>query len=373
MSGLKKINMSKNLANTQLNTLKAVNNAMGDDVQVYDGDALDFIGKADLRKGFFEYSGDFPYITTALCGLCTENPKYPNGCFVIGGQDNNQASHYSARLKWETLVKLATDNLPDQKASFHREFFRAFKNDKTLFVHLPNGYSVLTKPIIIKNVYFKDKEKMTKADAERCARLGIYRTIDYVDIEFFKPLFSGILGQSNEGYIPMDTAFYAKLRHTINYINKDTILKARFSRFRNTRTSEFIKEYPIAYYKYFLYLAMHIGDNCDGATTLQVQRMLEHVAPGQLDTANHVKNWYNTKLFCDKAGMLLNEMAKLGYCEYTKGAITGSYYDVAHNEMRITYQAEKPRAKVVDYTSNNVECLPAPMNAAELQKVEEVI
>lgn len=369
MQDVKKINMSNNLANTQLASKKS----MDEGTQVWDEKTHAILTMSELGKGFFQYSGDFPFITTALCGLCTMNPATPDGHLVIRGQDDPQATHYSARLKWDTLVDLATDGMPDVKESFHREFFRAFNKNKTLFVHMPNGYSVLTRPVIIKNIVYHDLTQMTKAEAERCAKIGITRKIAFVDIDFFKPLFSGILGQSNEGFISMDKAFYAKIRHTINYINDNPILKARFSRFRNPRTGEFIKEFPVVYYKYFLYLAMHIGGNCNGATTLQVQRMMEHVQAGQLDTAGHVKNWYNTKLFCDKAGMLFNEMAKLGYCEHTKGAITGSYYDVAHNEVRITYQAEKPRAKVVDYTSNNVASLPAPMNAAELQKVDKVI
>lgn len=311
----------------------------------------------DMKIANFKYGGAFPFLTNALSELCTENPTFNNGEFVIQGQNDN-TTHYHALLKWETLQFLATDNDPLSKDVFRKEILSLFKKSPSLYVKLNNGYSVLTHPFIIRSIIYDDKTTMKKKDLETCEKLGIQKKIAYIDIEFFKPMFADCLSKNpnNGGYFILEHAMFSKLRRTIHNIRNDNRLLQDFSQFYNSQTKENITHYPITYYKFILYFITHTSGNQNAtSTTIDAIDMLKHVDPNQLYERNgktYIKNKYNTKLFIDKASKLFNTMGQMGYCENIKAVIKSCYYGIT-DTYTINYEVEKPRInKLEPYTSN---------------------
>lgn len=356
MGKLSKIKQSKVAINTTLSTRKS--ESQNSDLKIFTED-LQEISIEDLKKSNFTYGGAFPYLTNALSQLCTINPKYDDGEYVIKGQDDNESTHYSAILKWESLVELATDNDPLSKDMFRHEIMKIYKTPPNLYINLNNGYSILTHPFIIRSIVYEDRTQMSAKDAEICARLGITKKISHVDIEFIKPMFAACIEKNNHGgFIWLDPAFYAKEIRTIEDIRTRPELLNQFKKFYNPRTNQYILKAPQTYYKYILYFLTHISEN-DNAdyTTINAIEMLRHVDPSQLQTQNgkdYIKNKYDTKLFMDKAGMLYNTMAQLGYCEYTVAVIKYCTYDNTDN-YRVYYQKARPRTNIESYTSNFIE------------------
>lgn len=360
MAKLSKIKQSKIAINTTLSTRKS--ESLRANLTVYD-ESLQEVNIDDLKKSNFTYGGAFPFLTNALSQLCTINPYITD--FegkqkpVIQEQDNPQATHYSALLKWETLVQLATDNDPLSKDLFRHEVMKVFRTPPEVYVNLNNGYGVLTHPFIIRSIVYEDTSEMSKKDAEVCARLGITKKISHVDIEFLKPMFNACLEKNNhKGFIYLDPAFYAKEVRTIREIQTNPDLTKMFQRFYNPKTGEYVLKSAQTYYKYILYFLTHVSENSNADfTTINAIEMLRHVDPAQLYNRNgidYIKNKYDTKLFIDKAGTLYNTMAQLGYCENTFGVIRYCTYDNT-DDYRIYYQKAKPRTNIESYTSNFIE------------------
>lgn len=328
-------------------------------------ESLKEISFDDIPKAALTYKGAFPYLVDALSELCTINPKWDNGEYVIKGQNDTSATHYSVALKWETLTELATRNEPTSKDYFRHEIMKIYKTAPNLYINLGNGHSLLTHPFIIRNIVFDDLSVMTTKEADICARLGITKKISYVDIEFFKPLFNACFsGQEKGGYIETDPAFYAMFRKTIESMRNDKNTIAINSRFYNPRTGQFVTKYPTTYHKFILYLLSHISSNGKANTLTLYQddiiELLAHVDPAQLVDKNgktYIRNHYDTKLFFDKASMIYNRMAKYGYCEHTIAVSEHCIYTYENGKLKIviTYQRETPRTNIETYTSNFIE------------------
>lgn len=353
-----KIKYSKTAINTQLSTRKS--EVRNTDLQIYD-EQLNEISLSDIPKASLTYKGAFPYLVEALSELCTINPKL-NGEFVIKGQEDRNSTHYSALIKWKTLVELATKNEPLVKDGFRKEIMNIYKKAPSLYLNLGNGHGLLTHPFIIRSIVFDDLSTMTKKEAEACIKLGITKTISYVDIEFFKPLFNACFpGKEKGGFIYTDPAFYTMLQKTIHTMKQNTDTSKRLSRFYNPRTKQFVTKYPSTYYKFVLWLLTHISSN-EKANSLTLNEedlidLLAHVDPGQLiekNGKNYIKNPYDTKLFFDKACWIYNQMGKYGYSEKTIAVGEHSIYSRINGKLQIiiNYVRENPRTNIDDYTSN---------------------
>lgn len=353
-----KVKYSKTAISTQLSTRKS--EGENADLQVYD-EQLNEISLSDIPKASLTYKGAFPYLVEALSELCTINPQ-TNGHYVVKGQDDKFSTHYSACLKWETLVHLATRGEPLVKDNFRREIMNIYKKAPSLYIKLGNGHSLLTHPFIIRSIYFNDLSTMTKKQAETCIKLGIHKTIAYIDIEFFKPLFNACFpGKEQGGYIYTDPAFFTMLQKTIHTMKNEPDNKKILSRFYNPRTRQFITKSPATYYKFILWFLTHVSSN-EKATSLtlcekDLIELLSHVDPGQLIEKNgkaYIKNAFETKLFFDKAFMIYNQMGKRGYSEKTIAISEHCIYSKSNGKLQITitYKRENPRTSINDYTSN---------------------
>lgn len=314
---------------------------------------LEKVNISDLSKGSFSYGGAFPFIMEALNQLCTLNPETDTGRKIIQRQDDKTELYYKVFLKWETLLELATGKEKLVKDNFRHEVMSLFKAPPTLYINLENGYSMLTHPIIINNIVYEDKEKMTPKEAEICSRLGITKKISYLEIEFLKPLFSACLEKdTKKGYIYLDKAFYTKELLTINKIQNDPRLLVQFSKFYNPKTKQYVSKTSLVYYKFILYFLTHITSNENADfTNFDAVEMLKHVDPGQLDRFNNIRNKYDTKLFIEKACTLYNIMAQQGYCESTAGVPTYCLYDTS-NVYKLYFKRDKPRTNIQNFTSN---------------------
>lgn len=353
-----KVKYSKTAINTQLSTRKS--EGKNADLQVYD-EQLNEISLSDIPKASLTYKGAFPYLVEALSELCTINPQF-KGQYVIKGQDDRESSHYSALLKWKTLIELATKNEPLVKDSFRREIMNIYKKAPSLYINLGNGHALLTHPFIIRSIIFDDLSTMTPKEAETCIKLGIKKTISYIDIEFFKPLFNACFpGKERGGYIYTDPAFYTMLQKTIHTMKKEPDITNKLRRFYNPRTRQFITKYPATYYKFILWLLTHISSNETAKSLTLYEKdlieLLSHVDPGQLIEKNgkaYIKNPFDTKLFFDKACMIYNQMGKYGYSEKTIAISEHCIYSQSYGKLQITitYKRENPRTNIDDYTSN---------------------
>lgn len=357
------VKQSKNLINTYNATRKSETNK--NDLQVFEdigqGQLKAVESLDELKKAVFECSGAMPFLFDGISQLCTINPALPNGEMVIKRQDDKNETHYFARLKWETLVDMCTDNNPTVKDMFRHEFLSMFIKPPTTYVSLGNGKSVLTHPFIIQNIYYIDHTEMDQKDAEVCKRLGITKKISYVDIEFFKPLFYASINPNGNhtGYITKDKAFYTKTIQTVYDIKADAELTKKFTRFYNPKTGEYVQKDLKIYYKFINYFLMHLSENEQtDHTTLDALEMLREVDPHQIllkDGKEYIRNKYDTKLFIDKACQLFNIMAEKGYCEYVQGVPTYCKYNQNDNKYIIYFQREKPRTNVKEYSSNFME------------------
>lgn len=363
MSYPKKIKFSKTAINTELSTRKS--ESQNENLKIFD-ESFNEINLSEIPQASLNYRGIYPYLMDALSELCTINPtiKMDNGEIVqvIRNQNDKEETHYSARLKWETLTRLATRNEETSKDRFRKEIMNLYKDSPSLYINLGNGYSVLTHPFIIKTIFFEDFTVMNKKEAEICARLGITKKISYVDIDFFKPLFNACFpGQEQGGFIYTDPAFFAMLNKTINTMRNDSNCLILLNRFYNPRTKQYITKYPTTYHKFILYLLTHISSNQNSNTlTLSENDLIElltHVDPGQLclkNGKNYIKNSFETKLFFDKACLIYNQMAKYGYCEHTIAVSEHCIYSTVNGKLQITitYMRETPRTNIENYTSN---------------------
>lgn len=359
---MKKIKYSKTAINTELSTRKS--EAQKTNLQIFD-ESMNNLSLEDIPKAALTYKGAYPYLMDALSELCTMNPTVNiNGEIkpVIQGQNNSETTHFSARLKWDSLTHLATRGEPTSKDRFRKEIMSLYKNPPSMYINLGGGLSVLTHPFIIRSIFYEDSSQMSKKDAEICARLGITKKISFVEIDFFKPLFNACFaGNESGGFIYTDPAFFAMLTKTMNAMRNDKNCIVLMSRFYNPNTKQFIVKYPTTYHKFILYLLSHISSNPRADTlTLyedEIIEMLSHVDPQQLTQSNgkiYIRNQFDTKLFFDKASFIYNQMAKYGYCEHTIAVSEHCIYSRENGKLKITlsYKRTKPRTNVETYSSN---------------------
>lgn len=280
----------------------------------------------ELTKASYSLSGAYPYTFDALAYICTHHKDN------IERRDNAAESHFRVRLPIKTFLDFALNGHDKYMKAFMVELYEiaARKKEGEIPKVLPinENYSVRTPPLKI-DFYLKNSEKVSDAEKKRLANLKGETTLplEYVAIEFFKPLFERLLnGAYGEAWFSVPKAFHAETRNEIDHVAGTDIFKNDTATVRIT---------PIQARKVFFYINLHdngIGEKItiDGIELCQ-SCFPEHISIK--DGVKYIDNWNAARLKIKKALILFNSMAK-------KGLMNGSKFvpiDIQFDVNKVSY------------------------------------
>jgi hypothetical protein len=131
-------------------------------------------------------------------------------------------------MTWKMAIDIATAKLPGQRRRAEAAILNLNAAQKPVFFYdfdyEKNGRSYSMIPFII-DLTFEDGEKVTAASAGKLARViknkpdQPYKVIQYIDIQFAKPLYEGFFRKGTGNY-RFPIGMYARFFHNANAIKK---------------------------------------------------------------------------------------------------------------------------------------------------------
>ncbi|GHT51763.1 hypothetical protein AGMMS49990_06770 [Endomicrobiia bacterium] len=235
-------------------------------------------GYESFTKGTFTLSNAYPYIFDGLTFLCTNyaTAKFKaNGKIhdVIERRDNTIETHYRTVVRIDSFLDFTLDKHREYVQEFMKQLFQlAYKPPEKKRLQLTANRSIFTEPIRIDLITMdraaeqglkeytpeeRKKEKERLSNLKGCPQ----SEIEYVAIEFYKPLFNCLLASNARGtrgsaYIQSPKALHAKIKHTINRLENNGFFNGK------DISAEKVPLCAMDARKIFLFLALH--DNRKG-------------------------------------------------------------------------------------------------------------
>lgn len=239
MLNKKSVKQSNNLATSELD------GSRHQDFEALKEEYEDF--PTDPTKGTFTLSNLYPYIFDTLAYVCTylHNKRFTlsDGVHdVIERRNDVSETHFRTVLRFETFILNGLGKYAkDYKDDFKSQVFKFVGNPlKKKVIRLPNNRIYYTDPIRIDLISmaraeeFGLKEFTAEEKNKEAAQLtNISRSpgsqIEFVAIEYFKPLFESLITPNGSGttgrcYFIIPEAFQAKIRHNVGLLKEKNIV-----------------------------------------------------------------------------------------------------------------------------------------------------
>jgi len=187
------------------------------------------------KKGIFTFANAYPYIFDALAFVCTNYATEQwsdNGNIrdVIERQNNDTETHYKTVLKLDTFMDMALNGHNEYRHNLLNQLYKLIANpEKKVLPFTENNY-IITEPVRI-DLILKDKTRLSENELKQLSNLydkrengqKISRKLEFIIIEFYKPLFESLFQKNKNGklgknYIQVPKALHAKIKNTVEEI-----------------------------------------------------------------------------------------------------------------------------------------------------------
>jgi len=144
----------------------------------------------NLTRAAFELAGAHPFVFDAIAFLCTHYPR------LIDRKTDSTELHFKTTFPIDKFFDFALDGRTDFKPQLMTELYELARNPKGKMLPLDKNHSILTVPICVSIV--REDGQLADLDAMRLETLkqgnpNIKGLAKAVIVEFYKPLFSGLL------------------------------------------------------------------------------------------------------------------------------------------------------------------------------------
>lgn len=329
----------RDLATAELLTAKSVKYTMND--VTYD---VSNIQESQLTsRRFYEYSSKYGFVFDLITAICTEHPDWV--------YDNPELNFYVLSLRRETAEEYGLAGLKGLSGKFW-ENIGDLNNNPKVFKNIPVRQSdgtlslVTVQPIIV-TAYRDDPYLQTNSKGASITNLKNVtdsRMITRIEIQFFKPLFSGLLEKGN-AWIALPKAFTGNIIKVCENHYSDWEMNNK--EVRGYPSPETIR-------KAIMYLNLHEYSGAETELNLKLIDFCLHVLPSELDIAPdfddpqkgrlYVRSYYRVKEKIELIFYLFN-------CMHTEQKLKGFKFKTG----RVYVDKQKNNIKVMITRDNNTE------------------
>ncbi|MCQ2387959.1 MAG: hypothetical protein MJ066_05915, partial [Clostridia bacterium] len=297
----------RELAKAELTTAKSVKYPMNG--EIYD---IANITDAELSsRKFYEYSARYGFVFDLITAICTEHPEW-----VF---DDPNLNFYILSLSRNTSEQYGLDGIKGLSGDFWENISLLCNNPEIFNIPLlqPNGKITLARvqPVIIS--LFKEDIKIScnskGASLQYLKNLINDGMITRIEIQFFKPLFSGLL-ERGSNWIALPKAFTGHIIKVIENHKNDPAMHNKRD-IRGRPSVETVR-------KSIMYLNMHESEKAKNQLNLNLLDFCLHVLPSELSVVTtydengnathklYVRNYYHVKEKIELIFYLYNCMYK---------------------------------------------------------------
>ncbi|MCQ2387990.1 MAG: hypothetical protein MJ066_06075 [Clostridia bacterium] len=335
----------RELAKAELTTAKSVKYPING--EVFD---ITNITESELSsRKFYEYSARYGFVFDLITAICTEHPEW-----VF---DDPNLNFYVLNLSRNTSEQYALDGIKGLSGDFWENVSLLCNNPEIFNIPIlqPNGTLTLARvqPVII--TLYKDDIKIScnskGASLQYLKNLLNAGMITRIEVQFFKPLFSGLL-ERGSNWIALPKAFTGHIIKVIENHKDDPAMHNKRD-IRGRPSVETVR-------KAIMYLNMHESEKATTQLNLNLLDFCLHVLPSELNVTStyndngekisklYIHNYYRVKEKIELIFYLFNCMHKEENLKGFKFTTGNVFINKPENKINVTITRDNNT--VLEYT-----------------------